>query len=133
VLAGLGYELVMLDTRRARALMRIFSSTKPGGVTIDDCVTVSNHLTHLVHRHEKHRLRQAGGLIARPDAGPGRWSSRQDYATLRGEQVTLKLRVPMDNRRASAGQLVGLENDAVKMIVDGNEMSIDLRMLTLLA
>ena len=44
-----------------------------------------------------------------------------------GEQVTLKLRVPQDNRRRLSGQLVGLENDAVKLIVDGTEVSVDLR------
>ena len=44
-----------------------------------------------------------------------------------GEQVTLKLRVPMDNRRRLSGQLVGLEDDAVKLIVDGTEVSVDLR------
>jgi ribosome maturation factor RimP len=37
------------------------------------------------------------------------------------------LRVPQDNRRRLSGQLVGLENDAVKLIVDGTEVSIELR------
>jgi ribosome maturation factor RimP len=44
-----------------------------------------------------------------------------------GEQVTLKLRVPLDNWRRLSGQLIGLENDVVKLIVDGTEVSVDLR------
>src|SRR4030065_833615 len=44
VLAELGYELVTLE-RAGRGLMRIFID-KPGGITIEDCVTVSNHLSH---------------------------------------------------------------------------------------
>jgi ribosome maturation factor RimP len=44
-----------------------------------------------------------------------------------GEQVMLKLRVPMDNRRRLGGQLVGLEENVVKLIVDGTEVSVDLR------
>jgi ribosome maturation factor RimP len=33
----------------------------------------------------------------------------------------------MDNRRRLSGQLLGLDNDAVKLVVDGKEMSVDLR------
>jgi ribosome maturation factor RimP len=33
----------------------------------------------------------------------------------------------MDNRRRLSGQLVGLEGDAVKLIIDGTELSVDLR------
>jgi ribosome maturation factor RimP len=35
--------------------------------------------------------------------------------------------VPVDNRRRLSGQLVGLEENAVKLIVDGTEVSVDLR------
>jgi ribosome maturation factor RimP len=121
VLAGLGYELVWLE-RAGRGLLRIFID-KPGGVTIDDCVTVSNHLTHLftVENIDYDRLEVSSPGLDRPLVRP------QDYVRFAGEQVTLKLRVPVDNRRKLGGQLVGLENDAVKLIVDGREMSVDMR------
>jgi ribosome maturation factor RimP len=121
VLAGLGYELVWLE-RAGRGLLRIFID-KPGGVTIDDCVTVSNHLTHLftVENIDYDRLEVSSPGLDRPLVRP------QDYVRFAGEQVTLKLRVPIDNRRKLGGQLVGLENDAVKLIVDGREMSVDMR------
>ena len=121
VLAGLGYELVMLE-RAGRGLMRIFID-KPGGVTIDDCVTVSNHLTHLftVENIDYDRLEVSSPGLDRPLVKP------QDYARFAGEQVTLKLRVPLENRRKLSGQLVGLENEMVKLIVDGKDVSVDLR------
>src|SRR5512143_3889059 len=121
VLAGLGYELVMLE-RAGRGLIRIFID-KPGGITIDDCVTVSNHLTHLftVENIDYDRLEVSSPGLDRPLVKP------QDYARFAGEPVTLKLRVPVDNRRRLSGQLVGLEGDAVKLIVDGTEVSVDLR------
>ena len=121
VLAGLGYELVMLE-RAGRGLIRIFID-KPGGITIDDCVAVSNHLTHLftVENIDYDRLEVSSPGLDRPLVKP------QDFERFAGEQVTLKLRVPMDNRRRLSGQLVGLENDAVKLIVDGTEVSVDLR------
>jgi ribosome maturation factor RimP len=121
VLAGLGYELVMLE-RAGRGLIRIFID-KPDGITIDDCVTVSNHLSHLftVENIDYERLEVSSPGIDRPLVKP------QDYVRFAGEQVTLKLRVPMDNRRRLSGQLIGLENDAVKLMVDGTEVSVDLR------
>ncbi len=121
VLAGLGYELVMLE-RAGRGLLRLFID-KPGGVTIDDCVTVSNHLTHLftVENIDYERLEVSSPGLDRPLVKP------QDYTRFAGEPVTLKLRVPMDNRRRLVGQLVGLEEDMVKLIVDGKEISVDLR------
>jgi ribosome maturation factor RimP len=121
VLAGLGYELVMLE-RAGRGLIRIFID-KPDGITIDDCVTVSNHLSHLftVENIDYERLEVSSPGIDRPLVKP------QDYVRFAGEQITLKLRVPMDNRRRLSGQLIGLENDAVKLMVDGTEVSVDLR------
>lgn len=121
VLAGLGYELVLLE-RAGRGLVRIFID-KPGGITIDDCVAVSNHLTHLftVENIDYDRLEVSSPGLDRPLVKP------QDYTRFAGEEVTLKLRVPVENRRRLVGMLVGLENDAVKLIVNGAELSIDLR------
>ena len=121
VLAGLGYELVMLE-RAGRGLIRLFID-KPGGITIDDCVVGEQSPDPFVHRRE-HRLRQTGSVspgLDRPLVKP------QDYARFAGEPVTLKLRVPLDNRRRLSGQLVGLEGDAVKLIVDGAELFVYLR------
>jgi len=121
VLAGLGYELVMLE-RAGRGLIRLFID-KPDGITIEDCVKVSNHLTHwfTVENIDYDRLEVSSPGLDRPLVRP------QDYARFAGEPVTLKLRVPMDNRRRLSGQLVGLEDDTVKLIVDGTELSVDLR------
>ncbi|MFZ3041578.1 MAG: ribosome maturation factor RimP [Thiobacillus sp.] len=121
VLAELGYELVTLE-RAGRGLLRIFID-KPEGITIEDCAKVSNHLSHLfaVENIDYDRLEVSSPGIDRPLVRP------QDYVRFAGEQVMLKLRVPMDNRRRLGGQLVGLEENVVKLIVDGTEVSVDLR------
>jgi ribosome maturation factor RimP len=121
VLAELGYELVTLE-RAGRGLLRIFID-KPGGITIEDCAKVSNHLSHLfaVENIDYDRLEVSSPGIDRPLVRP------QDYVRFAGEQVMLKLRVPMDNRRRLGGQLIGLEENVVKLIVDGTEVSVDLR------
>ena len=62
-LAGLGYELVDVERMSRGRLLRVFID-KPGGITVDDCVTVSNHLGRLARGREC-RLRSAGSFIAR--------------------------------------------------------------------
>jgi ribosome maturation factor RimP len=120
VLAGLGYELVLLE-RAGRGLLRVFID-KTGGVTIDDCVAASNHLTHwlTVENIDYDRLEVSSPGLDRPLVKP------QDYARFAGELVTLKLRIPLDNRRKLVGQLVGLDGNAVKLTVDGKDVSVDL-------
>ena len=122
VLAGLGYELVMLE-RAGRGLIRLFID-KPDGITVEDCVAVSNHLTHLftVENIDYERLEVSSPGLDRPLVRP------QDYVRFAGELITVKLRLPMDNRRRLVGKLIGLESDdVVKLIVDEKEMSVDLR------
>lgn len=45
VVAGLGYELIDLEWGR-QGLLRLFID-QPGGIKVEDCVRVSNHLTRL--------------------------------------------------------------------------------------
>ena len=121
VLAGLGYELVLLE-RAGRGLLRIFID-KPGGITIDDCVAVSNHLSHwfTVENVDYDRLEVSSPGLDRPLVKP------QDYVRFAGEWVTLKLRVPMDNRRRLVGELAGLDGETVKLRMDGQDVSVDMR------
>jgi ribosome maturation factor RimP len=121
VLAGLGYELVLLE-RAGRGLLRIFID-KPGGITIDDCVAVSNHLSHwfTVENVDYDRLEVSSPGLDRPLVKP------QDYVRFAGEWVTLKLRVPMDNRRKLVGQLAGLDGETVRLRMDGQDVSVDMR------
>jgi ribosome maturation factor RimP len=120
-LSGLGYELVMLE-RAGRGLMRIYID-KPGGIMIEDCVSVSNHLSQLftVENIDYDRLEVSSPGIDRP------LTRAQDYVRFAGEMVALKLRVPMDKRKRMTGRLIGLEAETIKLDMDGVEVSVDLR------
>jgi ribosome maturation factor RimP len=119
-LSGMGYELVHLVQGRGR-LMQVFID-KPGGVGIDDCVAVSNQLTRLftVENIEFERLEVSSPGLDRPLTKPG------DYVRFAGEQVVVKLRVPMDNRRKLAGRLLGLQDSRIRLELDGNEVAVEL-------
>ncbi len=80
-LPGLGYEFVALELINGGGL-RLFIDT-PEGITLDDCVLVSNHLTRLfaVENVDYDRL-EAGVALEAPD-----W--RQ--AIEKGEPVVLQV------------------------------------------
>ena len=44
---GLGYELVDVQASNGGRMLRLFID-KPGGITVEDCATVSRHLTRLL-------------------------------------------------------------------------------------
>jgi ribosome maturation factor RimP len=119
-LNGLGYELVMVE-RAGRGLLRVFID-KPQGITIDDCVSVSNHLTQLfaVENVDYDRLEVSSPGLDRPLVKP------RDYARFAGALVTLKLRMPVDNRKRLMGRLLGIEADTVRLDAHGVEIAVPL-------
>ena len=119
-LAAMGYELVDFELAQ-QGLLRVFIDA-PAGIRMEDCERVSHQLSHvlMVENVDYQRLEVSSPGLDRPLVKP------QDYARFAGETVTLKLRVPIENRRKLAGQLIGLADGAVKLIVDGREMSVDL-------
>ena len=119
-LSGMGYELVHLVQGRGR-LMQVYID-KPGGVSIDDCVAVSNQLTRLftVENIDFERLEVSSPGLDRPLTKPG------DYLRFAGEPVVVKLRVPMVNRRKLAGRLLGLEDGRIRLELDGKEVAVEL-------
>ena len=118
-LAGLGYELVTWE-RAGRGLLRIFID-KPEGITVDDCVTVSNHLTRLfaVENVAYDRLEVSSPGLDRP------LTKAADFTRFAGQLVNVKLRVPQEGRKKFSGRLLGLENDKLSLDMDGTVILLD--------
>lgn len=118
-LEALGYELVALE-RAGRGLLRLFID-KPEGIGIEDCVTVSHQLTHwmTVENIDYDRLEVSSPGLDRLLSKP------RDFERFAGEAVTLKLRIPLNNRRKLVGQLVGLDAGQIKLLVDGAAIAVD--------
>ena len=119
-LVGMGYELVALE-RIGRGLLRVYID-QPAGITLDDCVKVSNQLTHvfLVENVDYDRLEVSSPGIDRPLVKP------TDFVRFAGERATVKVRMPIDGRKKFTGSLVGLEDEAVKLEMDGVVVAIPL-------
>ena len=88
-LNGLGYELV--DTEWfGRGKLRVMID-RAEGITVDDCATVSNHLTRLfeVEGFAYERLEISSPGFDRP------LRKVADFVRFCGERAEIKLRVPM--------------------------------------
>lgn len=116
---ALGYELVDVEFG-SRGLLRVFID-KAEGITIDDCVALSNHLTRLfmVENIAYERLEVSSPGLDRP------LKKAADFERFAGEMVKVKLRVPQeDGRRHFVGKLVGLIDGHVTIEVQNETLRL---------
>jgi ribosome maturation factor RimP len=121
-LAGLGYELVDLERSGKGKLLRIFID-KPGGVTLDDCAAVSNHVSRVmaVEGIDYDRLEVSSPGLDRP------LKKEQDFVRYAGQKARIKLRVPLAGQRNFVGVLREARAGKVEIEVDdGKRVSVDL-------
>ncbi len=119
---GLGYELVDFELSQRGRMLRVFLD-KPGGVTIDDCAQVSNHLSRLLAvemDYDYDRLEVSSPGLDRP------LKKESDFVRFAGQKVQLKLRIPLEGRKNFIGMLQGIEAGEVQLDVDGVKTSIPL-------
>lgn len=118
--SGLGFELVDLELS-GRGLMRVFMD-KPGGITVDDCELVSKQLTRLflVEAVDFDRLEVSSPGLDRVV------KKEADFVRFRGEQVQLKVRVPLAGRRNFTGILGDVQHGVLQLDVGGNQILIEL-------
>ncbi len=117
-LPGLGYEFVALELINGGGL-RLFIDT-PEGITLDDCVLVSNHPTRLfaVENVDYDRLEVSSPGLDRP------LTKEADYVRFAGSLAKIKTRMPLEGRKQFRGRLAGLEEGRVRIDVDGTIVEI---------
>jgi ribosome maturation factor RimP len=123
-IAGLGYELVDLERSPGGKLLRVFID-KPEGVNVDDCVTVSNHLSRLlaVENVDYDRLEVSSPGLDRP------LKKTADFIRFAGESVKLRLRVALQGQRNFVGILREVKDGILKLEVDGKTLDLELNNL----
>ena len=110
---GLGYELVEFETSPRARLLRVFIDRPQGaraersGISVEDCATVSSQLSRvfMVESVDYDRLEVSSPGLDRPLVKPA------DYRRFAGQDVQLKLRVPLGNQRNFSGVLEGLQEE----------------------
>ena len=116
-LAGLGYELVDLESSRS-GLLRVFIDSDKG-INVDDCARVSHHLTRTfaVEGIDYERLEVSSPGLDRP------LKRLEDYRRFVGRDATIKLKLPRDGRRRFDGRLAGVEEGNVLVEIEGQRHS----------
>ncbi len=120
-LPGLGYEFVDLSLGNHGKYLQVFID-KPGGISVEDCVAVSHHLSRLLAvdlDYDYDRLEVSSPGLDRP------LKKEADIERFRGEKAQLKLRVPVDGRRNVVGLLGELRNGILELEVDGATQSFE--------
>jgi ribosome maturation factor RimP len=123
-LSGLGYELVDVERISGGRMLRVFID-KPGGISVDDCATVSNHLSRLfaVENIDYDRLEVSSPGLDRP------LKKASDFIRFAGESARLKLRVALQGRRNFVGVLREVNDGVLKLEVDGKILDFELNNL----
>ncbi len=120
-LKGMGYELVEVEQLAHSKLLRIFVD-KEGGISIEDCVAISNHLSRLlaVENINYGRLEVSSPGLDRP------LRKEADFLRFKGETVKLKLRIPVRGQRNYVGVLREVNDGIIKLEVEGKLLDLEL-------
>lgn len=107
-----GLELVDLEYRREgrRWVLRLFID-KEGGVTVEDCATVSRELGDILDA--KDAIPEAYVLEVSSPGLNRRVRKREDFSRFVGRKVEVRLTALRDGRRKMVGTILGVEGEAV--------------------
>ena len=118
----LGYELVDFEIINRGELLRIFID-KPGSITIHDCVDVTNQLKHILTVEEDISFDRLE--VSSP--GTDRVIKKlKDFERFKGEQIKIKTRTPVEERRNFKGILQGVEKDLI--LIEFNNVLVKVRL-----
>ena len=111
----LGYEMVDLEVSNRGKLLRLFID-KPEGITIDDCVLISNQVGNVLaveNDIDYDRLEVSSPGLDRV------LKKVADFIRFTGERAQVKTRMPIEGRKNFVGVLRGLENGELLIEVEG--------------
>ncbi|WP_019530761.1 ribosome maturation factor RimP [Dasania marina] len=109
-----------------QTVVRIYIDN-PKGIDVDDCAAVSRQVSSVFDVEDpiagEYTLEVSSPGMARP------LFSLEQYLTHKGDVVKLKLRVAYEGRRNFTGQLVGVEDQDVVIVVDDHEYLLPFEMI----
>ena len=121
-LPGMGYELVDVELT-AQGILRVFID-KEGGITVEDCATVSNHLSRvfMVEDVDYKHLEISSPGLDRP------LKKATDFVRFTGSMVKLKTRLPVDGQKNFIGRIESFDEAAQTIVLafDGKMAQIEL-------
>lgn len=121
-------EIVDVEFRREPSgrILRVFID-KPGGITLDDCQALSRELSRKLDEAdpiaESYSLEVSSPGLERPLKRP------RDFERFAGQPVHVRTFGPIDGRRNFKGELLGLEDGAVVVRLENEDVKIPMEMI----
>ena len=123
--SSLGLELVQVVYRREADgwILRILIDRQQGSVNVEDCKQLSHELSDLLDVEDPiptaYRLEVSSPGLDRPLV------KLSDFDRFSGQQVKLKTKCMVHDRKKFSGTLVGVSDQQVVLEVDGKRIEID--------
>ncbi len=123
IVASLNCELWGLEylTQGRYTTLRVFIDG-PSGVSLEDCEKISRQISSVMDVEDpidgEYTLEVSSPGMDRP------LYKADHYARYLGETVNVRLRMARDGRRRFKGNIVAVENDDVRINVDGAEITL---------
>ena len=120
---GLGYELWGIERSRSAhsQLLRLFID-RPEGITVDDCQIVSAQVSDLIEADElirgSYTLEVSSPGLERPLFTASQW------ARFLGEEVSVKLRAPLEGKRKVAGRLLEAGTESAVLATETGPLTV---------
>ena len=127
-LAALGYELLGVELSRSGngSLLRIYID-KDDGITIDDCVLVSQQLTGILDVEDptsgNYELEVSSPGVDRP------LFTLAQIERFVGSPIKLRLHTKLDGRRNISAVLISVENENLILDSDNEELVVPFNMI----
>ena len=118
---GMGYELVGIERPVRGGLLRVYID-KPGGISVDDCATVSHQLNRVltVENVSYDRLEVSSPGLDRL------LKKERDFVRFAGRKARVRMRVPLEGQRNFTGVVREAGAGKVQLEVEGKVVSLDL-------
>ncbi|SDY63776.1 ribosome maturation factor RimP [Nitrosomonas sp. Nm33] len=122
ILAGMDYELVDVEQSAPGKLLRVFVDKKDSGISIDDCVAISNHLSRLlaVEGIDYSRLEISSPGLDRP------LKKESDFIRFAGKLIKIKLRIALQGQKNFIGIIREVNDGVLRLEVEGRLLHIEL-------
>jgi len=125
VVEALGFELVDVELAGSsgNALLRVYIDSL-GGVTVDDCATVSRQVSAVLDVEDpvpgKYALEVSSPGLDRPLV------KLKDFQRFTGDEIKVRMVRPILGRRNFTGRLAGIEGESIVLEVGAESFSLPL-------
>ena len=121
LLPEFGMEMVDVEFQfeSGRWVLRVFID-KEGGVTVDDCASISRELGDLI---EAENIIDFSYAIEISSPGLNRPLTKEDdFIRSIGKMIKLKMSKPFNKRRDFAGRLANVKGGMISLVIDDNNL-----------